>query len=313
MKPMPRIGSGLASLSDGSTYVFGGSDPDVVGRSGGAMNDLWCLDHDETDPKGRNMKWACAHPHSSSHGGELPCGRQQFAMKAERTSDRFFVFGGAADNDERLNDLWVYAAGKDGVDSGLWTCLSANGTAGAPPARAAASLAVLDGCVVVFGGDTGSLEAGEMFNNDVWVFDWRVGGGKWTEHVASVAVSAGSPVLWPEARSGHCCGMVEGKMYVTGGSVEDTEGGDACGSAQGDVWCYDAQAKLWSLAFNSDVGGGFPAGRSYSSCCAHGHSLYLFGGCDANGREENDLWSFTPGEWKNALSAGVVCFLDCGR
>jgi len=85
----------------------------------------------------------------------------------------------------------------------------------------------------------------------------------------------------PPARSGHCAGVFDGKIYIFGGADADY--------FYNDIWCFDPRASTWTPI---PASGYLPTGRHGHSCTVSDGILYIFGGSSPDGTEMNDAYAF---------------------
>ncbi|KAF9213390.1 Negative regulator of mitotic exit [Podila verticillata] len=85
----------------------------------------------------------------------------------------------------------------------------------------------------------------------------------------------------PPARSGHCAGVHEGKIYIFGGVDADY--------FYNDIWCFDPRGATWTPI---PASGYLPTGRHGHSCTVADGTMYIFGGNSPDGTELNDAYAF---------------------
>ncbi|KAF9193461.1 Negative regulator of mitotic exit [Haplosporangium sp. Z 767] len=85
----------------------------------------------------------------------------------------------------------------------------------------------------------------------------------------------------PPARSGHCAGVFEGKIYIFGGADADY--------FYNDIWCFDPRALTWTPI---PASGYLPTGRHGHSCTVVDGTMYIFGGNSPDSTELNDAFAF---------------------
>ncbi|KAI8596212.1 hypothetical protein EDD21DRAFT_328471, partial [Dissophora ornata] len=85
----------------------------------------------------------------------------------------------------------------------------------------------------------------------------------------------------PPARSGHCAGVHDGKIYIFGGADADY--------FYNDIWCFDPRTNTWTPI---PASGYLPTGRHCHSCAIVDGVMYVFGGNSPDGREMNDAYAF---------------------
>ncbi|KAF9581632.1 Negative regulator of mitotic exit, partial [Lunasporangiospora selenospora] len=89
----------------------------------------------------------------------------------------------------------------------------------------------------------------------------------------------------PPARSGHCAGVFEGKLYIFGGADADY--------FYNDIWCFDPRALTWTPI---PASGYLPSGRHGHACTVMDGTMYIFGGNSPDGTELNDAYAFKINE-----------------
>ncbi|KAF9278801.1 Negative regulator of mitotic exit [Mortierella alpina] len=85
----------------------------------------------------------------------------------------------------------------------------------------------------------------------------------------------------PPARSGHCAGVHEGRIYIFGGA--DAE------YFYNDIWCFDPRALTWTPI---PASGYLPTGRHGHACTVVDGTMFIFGGNSPDGTELNDAYAF---------------------
>lgn len=221
--PPGRYGAAMASFGNG-VVLTGGWGP-------GTLTDTWSWD---------GTTWK-----ELAEAG--PTSRMGAAMAA--LGDRLVLFGGFGDGpspyDGSLADTWIW-------DGSTWTSPGVTG----PAARANATMATLDGKVVLFGGSdiqgTGNTYA------DTWVWD----GTSWTA----------LDVPGPPPRDAAVMVPFEGKLFLFGGQCYCPP--TRIGVIYSDSWTWDGQA--WA-----ELDSAGPAATFASMAEADG-KLVLFGGLVPN-------------------------------
>ncbi|GAC1346278.1 MAG: hypothetical protein NVSMB27_09630 [Ktedonobacteraceae bacterium] len=180
------------------------------------------------------------------------------------------VFGGIDNNGSLLNDLWLYHTA-----TATWTELStpstppASGSCGAAPAprmNAAMVWDSLDQQVLLYGG----LGAGNTYLGDFWSFDpaqltWTV-----------LQCSRNSP-------GGRLSNAVWDGQHML------LLGGKNAGGLLKDFWSYTPGAS-WRRLADAPMGS-----RAYQTLVwgTKDSRLYMFGGLDANGLQQDDFWTYS--------------------
>jgi hypothetical protein len=253
---------------------------------------------------------------------------------ADSSSSGGLVLFGGGDDAVASDDTWRF-------DGTSWTRLS---PAHMPPRRTQATMAPLDGQLVLTGGTTLSS------TGDVWIWsgeDWRDA----TPATPPVARYGGGLVAWNGGL------LLSGGLPVEPGAPLDTwtlagttwtdlagSGiaagyGVAMGTLNGQVFAFGgendsfnptAQTRLWDgVAWTALAPAHSPPARRRGSMCAFGGKLVLFGGDQIGGasgtwESMQDTWLFDGTDWTQAMpssapparsmggyactSAGVVMF-----
>ncbi|KAF8938616.1 Negative regulator of mitotic exit [Dissophora ornata] len=108
----------------------------------------------------------------------------------------------------------------------------------------------------------------------------------------------------PPARSGHCAGVHEGKIYIFGGADADY--------FYNDIWCFDPRALTWTPI---PASGYLPTGRHGHACTVADGTMYIFGGNSPDGTELNDAYAFKIHErrWYLFQNVGPVASVRSGH
>jgi RHS repeat-associated protein len=153
----PRRGHAVAHDPAGSRLiVFGGTD------GGSASADVHALH------LGATPFWE-----SLTVSGAGPAPRLGASAVFDGPRSRLVVFGGQATDGSRLGDTWVLSGMAAGSPS--WAVIETEGLAPAPRSGHRAAFDSTSGRMLIFGGDTGSLAA-----NDVWFLTTIEGTPSWT-------------------------------------------------------------------------------------------------------------------------------------
>jgi len=219
------------------------------------------------------------------------------------------LFGGQADPSTYLNDTWTF-------DGTTWTQVSIDNP---PPVRAYASVATLDGQMIVFGGYANSTMLG-----DTWTFDgyswsavqvtnppparttgamarlgesvvlfggqgapgflndtWVFDGADWTQVQTSNT---------PAPRYDPSMSAAQGQVVLFGGygGCTDTS---TCSSLLNDTWTFDGTNWTAVSGITSP-----PPARAWASMTAVHSQIVLFGG-NGTGGDMNDAWVFDGASW----------------
>lgn len=227
--PDPRHrGRAAFDAATNRLLVFGGSsDPERFGNR--VHNDMWSFDLDR-------RTWQVVPPTSP-----WPSPRQSFAADVDESSGRWFIFGGARDGQNFLDEVWQFT-----FSTGSWVFFN---TTGAPPtpefARHASELvyAPVEDRLYVFGGHDGTAMGRR---NDLWRFELQTR--------AWMAVSAGDTeprqpnCRAPERREEHALVYLQAqrRLMVFGGE-------SGCGLLD-DLWYYNLDGASWSNPYVASRG-----------------------------------------------------------
>jgi serine/threonine protein kinase len=203
------------------------------------------------------------------------------------------VFGGIDNKGNLLNDLWEYnAATGSWAEMSPLTTLSAPGNCGAVPAprkNAAVVWDSVDQKLLLYGG----LGASNTYLSDLWSFDPTR--PAWT----LLQCTGNSPGL----RSSNAVWDGQHMLLL---------GGKNAGGLLKDFWSYTPGAGWQQLP-------DFPVGpRVYQTMVwnTNGNSLYVFGGLDATGLQQDDFWMYSSNSsWVRItpLSTGIGVGRPGGR
>ena len=213
--------------------------------------------------------------------------RSGHSMVWDTRDNLLLVFGGVNNVGVVLNDLWAYSP-----TAGSWEQLSAFqsvsnsnpcGTVPAPRMNAAMVWDSVDQKVLLYGG----VDASNTYFGDLWSFDPST--KAWT----ALQCSGNNP----GARASNA--VWDGQhMLVLGGTN--------AGGLLKDFWAYTpsgSSAGSWQHLAD------FPMGpRSYQTLVwdSHDSRLYTFGGLDANGLQQSDLWIYSSNSgWIQVSPASV--------
>ncbi|KAF9206025.1 Negative regulator of mitotic exit, partial [Haplosporangium sp. Z 27] len=108
----------------------------------------------------------------------------------------------------------------------------------------------------------------------------------------------------PPARSGHCAGTHDGKIYIFGGADVDY--------FYNDIWCFDPRALTWTPI---PASGYLPTGRHGHSCTVVDGIMFIFGGYSPDGTELSDAYAFKIHErrWYLFQNVGPVASARSGH
>lgn len=204
------------------------------------------------------------------------------------------IFGGWNEDVAYYNDLWAFDTSELFTQEGgskAWRQLVPNGAAGSPPARNSASMVVVGGRLVLFGGFSHDLNRGKWvacstndrckYYNSIWTISIESGAASpWVNLAPSREGSNMPHAVFPKGRWGHSAAAFGETMIVYGGNSIGTVVLD-------DTWMYSLVTNQWTQLSPPNA---VPSRRYYAATAAIGGSLYIFSG--SNGRP--DLWRFTP-------------------
>jgi len=190
--------------------IFGGERTD-----GQLLNDVWLATTSLTGA--RQLTYTQMFP-----GGIAPSARFGHVATYDQNTNRMTMFGGTESSDGPcLNDVWTLDGANGQSGESTWLALTPSGTA---PSARVHHTGVYDpgtNSLIVFGGSN----CNSGFLNDVWVLNNANGEGgtpTWTQ------LSPSGPL--PPARESSSA------IYDATNHVMTIYGGDAGGSALGDVW-----------------------------------------------------------------------------
>ena len=320
----PGARSGQASCSDrsGNYWIFGGNGYDATGVSGG-LGDLW-----ESKTGSRVWTWVGGSKTANQTAvyGTLGTaaaanqpGYRAGAVLAVDPSGTVWLFGGngidGSGKTGDLNDLWEYTPANK-----QWTWVSGSSSVGAatnyspggvPGAREYGSaFADRAGNIWTFGG----YATGKGYLSDLWEYSPTAGSWTWiagnnTPNYAGVYGTWGvpSPTNLPGGREmqGSLVDQA-GNFWMYGGKGYDEDGNLG---TLGDLWEYTPSLNEWTwISGDSSVAAapvygskgtsnaaGKPGARqSFAFWLDKAGSLWIMGGLDYEGQDNNDLWQFKP-------------------
>lgn len=240
----------------GVLAVFGGSIFDATYQVFSVFDDLWIY-----DPAQGTWSEIVA----DNAGPDARSGASMWAH-----GDKLYVFGGITQFFQFHNDLWTYDFGTN-----LWTLLSPEGAAGAPPGRhvAASGKTLKQGKLTIYGGEALDFSTFEFaILEDVWQFD--IATGQWTD-----ATPAPSKDL-PLHRNYGATALVGQRLYLHGGDIPG--GSSGCGApfpqnVSEEIWSYHLVQKRWRQHFPA----GDPLVRlKRTAAAAVDGKMYIFSGWD---------------------------------
>ncbi|HOW51115.1 MAG TPA: kelch repeat-containing protein [bacterium] len=263
-KPPERAGHCMAyDAVRGKVVLFGGS------RGHTLYQDIWEWD----DATGT---WIDRTP-----TGNKPATRHHHAMVFDPVRGKIVLFGGLNGSD-RYQDLWEW----DGA-TGAWTDRT---PADSNPAARSDHNMVYDasrGKVVLFGGTSGSITYG-----DLW--EWDGTAGTWTDRTPTT-----SPSLWPTARSYHAMTYdpVRDRVLLFGGDD---------GSLRQDIWEWNGETGAWADRTPAEhkPTARYVAAGAMTYDTVRGKAV-MFGGYDG-GAFRQDIWEWNgaTGTWADRTPTG---------
>ncbi|CAE6533660.1 unnamed protein product [Rhizoctonia solani] len=274
--PLPRAyhSSSMVSTPSGDIFIFGGA----VG--GQLKNDIWAirLSRDSKPPLGPedNIMHLEVIASLIETTGEVPSPR--VGHKSVLANGLLLVWGGITsvtepdDNSIYSLDITTYRWSRIHITPG-------------PSARALHAACMCGGKFVVFGGAAGKNQV----LNDLWSFDPSPRTPKWER----VEVAPGAPS--PPSRGGHAMIAYEEKLYIFGGSNNET--------LYRDTWCFDMVTRTWT---ELECPGLTPPPHAYHAVAVVGDDVYAFGGRGEDWTEFGDTWRFKISEhrWYTIPSTG---------
>ena len=298
--PSARYAAVGVADHQGNFWIFGG-----VGVS--YYNDLW---------EYTSNQWKQVSGNSAS--SSVPAARD-YAAAAVDESGNIWLFGGADPSGDVYNDLWKYS-----TTSKQWTFVSGkkNGTntigvytsgSAAPGARYGHCLWIdASGNIWVFGGEgyDNNTNDGLVFLNDLWEYSptsgqWTFVSGSNSGDTKGVYGTMGTTSLnsVPGSRWGATAMEdASGNFWIFGGAGYGTSA--SLGDLD-DIWTYNPVNNLWtwvggSTAINaspnfSRQASANPGGLQDASGWVDGSgNIWIMAGGDADNKDYNDLWEFTP-------------------
>jgi hypothetical protein len=306
----------VAHFPTAGVTLFGGRGANGDGSTA-PLNDTWTWDGIQWVGQGSEPSGADAGPTA----GPVPRERATLA----RTAYSKLLFGGFDDvHQTYLFDTWTW-------DGASWTQVYFPSPF--PSARADAAAAVLDGALVLFGGEgPGETDLGDTWIGNVGVppgGDAAPPGNSWTE------VALPDAGTTPPARSGAAAATFGNSVVLFGGRSNGTPlgdtwiwngttwtpgpiagppprfhaaiaslasgevllfGGDGGGVELGDTWLWDGTT--WTV---QSVPG--PSARSEAAAAPIGAAVILFGGTQGTTLLD-DAWTWEAGTWTQQFAGG---------
>ena len=144
-----------------------------------------------------------------------------------------------------------------------------------PVARCFHTATVVDGKIYVLGGYTDDDQVGCVAAGRVDAYD-------------PVADSWQQLAAMPTARSSHAAAVVDGKIYVSGGSLDSCEHSDA-------LEAFDPVTNTWTTLAS------LSGGRAFHTSAAFNGKLCVFGGYSVDGRIDLvEVYSPASNSWARA-------------
>ena len=235
----------------------------------------------ETVPAGTTPKWTLLFP---SNFSDFIDGH---TAVYDGATNSMIVFGGYdLDLNEVVNGVTSLSQA-NGLSTGAWSTVIANGAAGAPPARASAT-AVYDSAnsrMMVFGGCTFTGVLCTTLNNDVWVLSNANGVGgtpTWTQMSPTGSLPAG--------RWAHTA------VYDTANNRMVIFGGDNLDATYGDTWVLsNANGLGGTPAWTQLAPTGTPDGQDGATAVYDStHNVMVtFGGRTSTFADVNTVWTLS--------------------
>lgn len=332
--PGARYGASTWIDKSGNLWLFGGIGNDAVGIES-YLNDLWEFSNGE-------WTWVSGSDAADATGvydsglGTLTPGSRAFAANWMDDSGSLWLFGGYGVDPTGtfaapLNDVWKFS-------NGGWTWMGGSdltsqpgsyGTQGVsdpnniPGARNWASgFPDASGNFWLFGGN-GFDSAGNTGNlNDLWEFS----GGQWTWVSGSNTVNQnGTYGTLGQTGTGNVPGARLGaSMWIDAAGNPWLFGGNGLDSAGtsgylDDVWEFTSGNWIWqggADTLNTPASYGVqgiatasnnPGARVWSTTwVTSSGDVWLLGGQQLGGRELDDLWKFSAGQWTWITGSNLV-------
>eukprot|EP00964_Phaeocystis_antarctica_P011721 scaffold6465_cov67-Phaeocystis_antarctica.AAC.2 len=286
VQPLPRVGFGPRRI-----YLLGGCllDGKVVSTvlSYDPALDTWCEVASMATARGRHgvvalggklhvmggaddrgMSLAEAEVYDPKADSWQPLPSMPTARKylaAAAVAGKVYAIGG----DDNVGDACDVIEAYDPL-SGAWTRV-----ARLPVARSFHTATVVDGKIYVLGGYTDDDQVGCVAAGRVDAYD-------------PVADSWQQLAAMPTARSSHAAAVVDGKIYVSGGSLDSCEHSDA-------LEAFDPVTNTWTTLAS------LSGGRAFHTSAAFNGKLCVFGGYSVDGRIDLvEIYSPASNSWARA-------------
>jgi len=146
-----------------------------------------------------------------------------------------------------------------------WTRLALDNS---PSARSSHGISAIAGAAYLYGGEG---QARHAIDSTVHRLDMQ-----------SHSWEALAPAHAPPPRVAHAQAAVGGKLLVFGGLIGDGRSSDEVSVHLNDCWSFDPKSVEWTKL--EPARGTPPCARSYHRAAAVGDTLFIFGGCGADGR-----------------------------
>ncbi|KAJ1624041.1 hypothetical protein T492DRAFT_912080 [Pavlovales sp. CCMP2436] len=251
----------------------------------------------------RYKQWHTLSSLSWSHcqltaGSAQPSARS-FHQAAALCADRAYVFGGVDEQEEELNDLWMFRCNSAATGIASWE-LVAPTSEHTPIARMSAALspvslsAVHTVGLLLFGGDDGEVDL-----SDMWLFDTRT--AAWTMLLPHNVQQAADASVRPDGRFGYSAitHISSSEVVIFGGVTDEA----VDGGFFNDVLSFSVGTRQWT---RHKCSGASPSPRYGHAACRVAESMYVLGGIDSNTDSLKDLWeyAFDTRAWTQVVSSG---------
>ncbi|KAI8376515.1 uncharacterized protein BYT42DRAFT_574896 [Radiomyces spectabilis] len=239
----PRWGHAATSVPGGNILIFGGM------HRGHAKKDLIAIDTS-------NLSASVINAH-----GDIP--PQRCSATLATLGHCALLYGGAPIQRDQIWDINVYAFQ---INTRQWSRIILEGEA--PMQRSGHSVAVMDGMMIVWGG-----QCGTHYFNDFFAFHLYPSSASHGQWRTILAKNEG-----PSPRAGHGSVVYQDKLYIFGG-MDDQR-------LYQDMWCYDFETRYWACLRTV---GYIPSPRAYFGCTLMDGVIYVFGGHGAAGQRVDYL------------------------
>ena len=159
------------------------------------------------------------------------------------------------------------------------------------PERICHYAAVVDHCIVVFGGMSTAQDDTVLSMRDIYTFNLYT--SSWIKSVIAEKQPAPSP------RHSGCAAAIGSDIFAFGGYIALSKPTDQFWKLE-----YSEEGFRWSQV--QPASGTSPSARANASCWSYGGKFWMFGGQSRAGRYTTDLHCYDPsgGEWSSLSCAG---------